>query len=361
MIDKFNNNEADHPPDQSDIGQLTSIIWHVINKCNFSCEFCYTNSNPTKPYGLSTRDLLHIVQQINASKIKTVSLIGGEPLIRKDFDILLDAFDPSIALKVDTNASLLQKKWSKSIEKINVYCIGIDGESDVNELDRRFTSAVISAIEFLLYKGKTVNVALLINAKNYREIKTSLKFILQLGVNTVQVNRFLPVIGRSNNHLALGKKEETFAINEIIELIQENPDLKQRIRLKGWKHALYFQYFRKKPEGFASGCKCGNLLASISFDGYFVPCTVLAHEYSIPILQNMYIVPNLLRDSMLGSFSNSQLFKDFRRLTAFKSKKCLSCHYNSLCNHGCRAYSLISTGDLFAHDPSCNISETVSM
>ncbi len=53
------------------------IIWHVTNKCNLQCGYCFTNSSPYAEKPLSKGELLHIVGEINDSNAKLVTIIGG--------------------------------------------------------------------------------------------------------------------------------------------------------------------------------------------------------------------------------------------------------------------------------------------
>lgn len=334
---------------------LSRIVWNITNKCNFNCSFCYTNSNPSKQYGLSTETLLQIAKNINQTDVKVLSLIGGEPLLRKDIGKIIDTLNDNIHLKLDTNGSLLFRNWNKSLERINSFSIGIEGEKSVNEIERKSTINVIKSIYFLINKDKTVNVPILVNKNNYKNIKDSLVFIFGLGVKRVQVNKFIPVVGLNNEHLSLSKQEEDFVILSIIELLEERPELKNKLSFSGWKSVLYFTNLKNKDKNLPN-CRCGELSAAISFDGDFVPCTVLSTELTVPKLKQKYYVPNLNIDDILDSYHNSPLFKQFRNYTSFLSNQCINCKFNYSCNHGCRAYALISTNDIFSHDPTCNLS-----
>jgi len=333
---------------------LARIVWNITNKCNFNCSFCYTNSSPDKQYGLDTKSILKIVSDINQTDVSVLSLIGGEPLLRKDICEIINAIDDRIYLKLDTNGSLLLKNWSNSLERLNSFSIGLEGEKATNELDRKSTESVLKSINFLLEKNKIVNVPILVNKNNFKTIKESLKFILRLGVNRVQVNKFLPVIGLDNKYLSLTTEDENFVLSSIVDLLEEMPEIKDKIALNGWKNPIYFKKIKVQDE-YLPSCHCGELSAAISFDGYFVPCTVLSTELTVPKLRQKYSVPNLNTDTITNAYINSKLFQDFRSYTNFLSKKCLECSFNNSCTHGCRGYTLLTEIDIFSHDPTCNI------
>ena len=154
----------------------------------------------------------------------------------------------------------------------------------------------------------------------------------------------------------MSSAEEDMVISDIAKLCQERPNFKQHIKFKGWKNHAYFKELVSASR-LMNHCFCGDLSAAISIDGYFVPCSVLSTKPNLPVLMKRYNVPNLLYDNLLDSFQSSILFQDFRNSIGFLSGKCLSCSFRRLCGHGCRGYALIQSGDIFAHDPTCNIDD----
>lgn len=333
---------------------LEKIVWNVTNKCNFNCDYCYADSGPAKPIGLDTASVLRIAEDVNNSGVKFVSLIGGEPLMRSDINEILDALDRDIFIRLDTNGVLLQKKWTSALENVNSFSIGIDGAPIVNQIFRERTSDATQAIEFLLNKGKSVSVPMLVNSLNYRDVGLGLSFIFSLGIKRVQINKYIPPIGLKSKGLTLTVSEESIALQLIQEFLSSNPDKECRVDFNGWKHEEFFKTFRKASNE-PPRCRCGDLSAAIDYSGSFVPCTVLANDWAMPILKKIYTIPNLLENSIRDAYTDSSLFMDFRYSSGFMSSKCVGCRFKFSCNHGCRGYSLLSARDIFSEAVDCSM------
>ena len=95
------------------VGQLAIFI--RLQKCNLNCSYCDTrwaNGDDT-PYTLMSED--EIYDRILKSGIKNITLTGGEPLLHKDVEILLEKIEenPNLSLEIETNGSIELEKFSK--------------------------------------------------------------------------------------------------------------------------------------------------------------------------------------------------------------------------------------------------------
>lgn len=95
------------------IGQLAIFI--RLQKCNLNCSYCDTRwaNGDDAPYTLMSED--EIYDRILKSGIKNITLTGGEPLLHKDVEILLEKIgeNPNLSLEIETNGSIELEKFSK--------------------------------------------------------------------------------------------------------------------------------------------------------------------------------------------------------------------------------------------------------
>ena len=70
------------------------LQWHITDKCNFNCKHCYRDNSISD---LTKEQLFLILEQYNnlvklwnLNGKSKISLTGGEPLLRKDFFLLLN-------------------------------------------------------------------------------------------------------------------------------------------------------------------------------------------------------------------------------------------------------------------------------
>lgn len=95
------------------VGQLAIFI--RLQKCNLNCSYCDTRwaNGDDAPYTLMSED--EIYDKILKSGIKNITLTGGEPLLHKDVEILLEKIgnNPNLSLEIETNGSIELEKFSK--------------------------------------------------------------------------------------------------------------------------------------------------------------------------------------------------------------------------------------------------------
>ncbi len=94
-------------------GELAVFV--RMKGCNLSCNYCDTMwaNKPDCEFEEMTAD--QIVDRVKKSGIKNVTLPGGEPLLQKDADKLLEAFssEKDIRVEVETNGSIDLKPFLK--------------------------------------------------------------------------------------------------------------------------------------------------------------------------------------------------------------------------------------------------------
>lgn len=81
--------------------------------CNLHCDYCDTEwaNRDDTPYTEWTDD--EIIDLVRESKVKNVTLTGGEPLIQKDIDKLIDRLitETDCRIEIETNGTISIEKW----------------------------------------------------------------------------------------------------------------------------------------------------------------------------------------------------------------------------------------------------------
>lgn len=94
-------------------GELAVFV--RMKGCNLSCNYCDTMwaNKPDCEFAEMTAE--QIVDRVKKSGIKNVTLTGGEPLLQKDTDKLLEAFssEKDIRVEIETNGSIDLKPFLK--------------------------------------------------------------------------------------------------------------------------------------------------------------------------------------------------------------------------------------------------------
>jgi len=103
---------------------LRDLRISVTDRCNFRCSYCmpkevFNKDYPYLPHAelLSFEEITRVARQFVAHGVRKIRLTGGEPLLRKNLEVLIGQLaalrtadgDP-LDLTLTTNGSLLRKK-----------------------------------------------------------------------------------------------------------------------------------------------------------------------------------------------------------------------------------------------------------
>ncbi len=106
-------------------------------RCNLNCPYCYIGENRQKEE-LSSEDWKKVINQIPFYGI--VTLVGGEPFIRKDFCELMQYASKKVFGKVNvvTNGILLNEEHIKETVKSNIVLLSVslDGYGKTHDINR---------------------------------------------------------------------------------------------------------------------------------------------------------------------------------------------------------------------------------
>jgi MoaA/NifB/PqqE/SkfB family radical SAM enzyme len=121
-------------------GESIAIIQFQYNyACNFTCQHCSVKRFQGKKGGreFTLDDVRELSRQADEMGLARFVITGGEPLILKDFDALVEAIDPQkFYINCDTNGWFLDETKAKHLKNIGVNRIQLSIDSlDAKEHD----------------------------------------------------------------------------------------------------------------------------------------------------------------------------------------------------------------------------------
>ena len=268
----------------------------VTDRCNFKCIYCFTRQNwkwlPHKEI-LTFEELETIVKTAVKLGIKRIRLTGGEPLLRKNIDILikkLTQIPEIIDLSLTTNGFFLEELGERlkdaGLKRINI-------SLDTLNKDKFKKLTGVSAFEKVL---KSIDIALdlgfnpvkintvVIRGFNEDEILELAKLTLEKPIE-VRFIEFMP-IGENS----LWNEERVVTVREIKKILESFSKLIPEISYSGgpakvfrWKNAEgKIGLISPMSEPFCY--KCNRL--RITADGRLRPCLFSDCEINLkPILR----------------------------------------------------------------------------
>jgi len=343
-------------------GPLLMTSWRATGACNARCRYCNVDATDAPALReLSTKEALHLVDEVHNFGVKWFGIKGGEPLLRKDiFEIVSYAKSLGLNVCLLTNGCFVNGEIYDNLVKNQVWTsVSIDGPEEINDVLRGKGSykKALSAIQ-KLSKGKILNgLAAAITTVNYKHLDHVAALAEEYHANFVWFNHLVPS-GRAKETMELTPTPEQYewVLNHIWDLTQKYEGkfdihvhcphfarvVKQRnpANFQEW----YYHKFHGKCTYFAFG---GYI--SVTENGNLIPCFYTDLQPVEPQLLGN------IRDKGLKEawqeIRKSDFYKSFRDRSVLKGK-CGVCEYRELCG-GCRNRAYAYMGDIYEADPAC--------
>ena len=143
-----------------------SVQFEITNKCNTLCEHCKRHLWPAKE-DLSLEQIEYVLKQLRETRVKTITISGGEPLRHKNFSEIIEYANRnglstgilSNGLNIDSHLANVITQYSNWIR------ISLDGSNNEYYQKVRNISNGINNIERSI---KNLETAKLKNNKNFR-------------------------------------------------------------------------------------------------------------------------------------------------------------------------------------------------
>ena len=107
----------------------------VTDRCDLRCSYCFVDVK-TKKDELTTLEWINLIDKLYAEGTRMLCFMGGEPLIHKEIDRLVDyAVSKGMIVDMTTNGTQVSKKMD-TIKKLDSLMISIDGDEEGHDSNR---------------------------------------------------------------------------------------------------------------------------------------------------------------------------------------------------------------------------------
>ena len=105
-------------PDQHGMLHFDSVIFSITGRCNYKCRHCSVNAPNAPMDEIPFERICGMLDDIKGCGIENVVLIGGEPLIRRDFLQIVDEVlrRRMFVREIFTNGSLVTPELLDELE-----------------------------------------------------------------------------------------------------------------------------------------------------------------------------------------------------------------------------------------------------
>jgi len=355
----------------SDTHKRPVVVWNMTRRCNLKCIHCYSSSRNIRYKNELTMDEgKNLISDLAAFRSPVILFSGGEPLMREDLPELAGfAVDQGMRAVISTNGTLLTKKTVNILKKTGISYIGVslDGMEKTHDRFRGVEGAfemTIKGIRTCLEEGIKVGVRLTMNRKNFSDIPAIFNLIEKENIpracfyHLVYSGRGSKLIDEDLSH------EESRRVIDII--MDRTRDLFDRGKPKEIltvdNHAdgpyVYMRMLKEDPAKAKEvmslllvneGNSSGNGIGCVSWDG-----EVHADQFWRGIsFGNVRKRPF----SKIWVDTSNDLMARLKDKRRYMKGKCSTCRWLDVCGGNFRARAEAVTGDIWAPDPACYLTE----
>lgn len=344
---------------------IRTAHWSVTGRCNYRCRHCYMSAPDAKLGELGHESVMEIVRQLGECGVRSVTLTGGEPLVRRDFMEIVDALlERGIVIPtIYSNGRLVTDALLDALEARGIrpeFNMSYDGPGYHDWLRGVPGAEGYAEAAFLRCRdrGFPTGAELCIFGANKGSLRESVRRLAGWGCRSLKVN---PVgnVGawkEGGYGQAIDMRELFGLYLDYIPQYYED-GLPLTIQLGG-----FFSASPRRPEQYEiplmrpcgepeSSCICGHarVVMYISAEGRALPCMALSGmelQKEFPLITEQGLA-KCLSDSRYMRFIDTRVSEYLERNT-----ECADCEYAHTCAGGCRASALESEpGALFGPDP----------
>ncbi len=348
------------------------VIWNLIRRCNLTCKHCYSISADIDFKGeLDTGEVFAVMDDLKAFGVPVLILSGGEPLLRPDiFEISQRARDMGFYVGLSTNGTLIDTQNIDAIAAVGYDYVGIsiDGLRETHDRFRRKAGAFdasMAGIRLCRERGIKVGLRFTMTEDNATELPDMLQLMLDEDVNKFYLSH-LNYAGRGNRNrdsdvqLAITRQAMDLLFATALAHAQQGDDLEFVTGNNDADGAYLIQWVRRHyPEmeghlaaklGQWGGNSSGVNIANIDNLGDVHPDTFWWHYSLGNVRQRPF--------SEIWEDTSDPIMAGLKATPRRIKGRCGSCRYFNVCGGNTRVRAMQLTGDPWAEDPACYLTDT---
>lgn len=255
--------QVDHKP------APVAVAWLVTGRCTSDCAYCRWKDLRSSPE-LDTPAALELIEQMRTSRVRLLSFTGGEPLLREDIGLLVDAVKRGgMVCKLNSNGALVTRRLD-ALRKLDLLQISLDGPPELQDRLRGAGSAerAAQAVRAAREAGIPVQLVTCITRDNVRRLDEVLEHAADLGARM----HIQPLAGGpwSSNVEASAPDllELTSALQRLLQLKESRSPLARSLGTSRAELLYYLEVCR----GSLRGCHCALVTATMLPDGGLMFC-----------------------------------------------------------------------------------------
>ena len=347
------------------------VVWNCTRRCNLRCVHCYSQSRDIDYAGeLTTDEGYALLEDLAAYGAPVVLFSGGEPLIRKDLPLLARrARSLGLRAVISTNGTMIDEAMAATLKDIGLSYVGVslDGMRLTNDNFRGLAGAfdkALAGIRNCIKVGVKVGLRFTINRRNAADVGDI--FTLLRDENIPRVC-FYHLVYAGRGAALMAEDLDHQATRRVVDLII---DRTAELHAQGLpkevltvdNHAdgpyLYLRMLREDSPRAADvmkllqmnrGNSSGSGIGCVSWDGSVHPDQFWRHVSLGNVRDRKF--------SEIWTDLTHPLMGKLKDKRPYVTGRCARCQFLNICGGNFRVRAEAATGDLWAPDPACYLSD----
>ena len=347
------------------------VIWNLVRRCNLTCKHCYSiSADKDFPGELSTAEVFRVMDDLKAARVPVLILSGGEPLLRPDiFDIGRRGKEMGFYVGLSSNGTLVNEENVKAIAATGFDYVGIslDGIRETHDRFRRKDGAFEAALQGVRLcrdAGAKVGIRFTLAQENAHDFPALLDLMETESIDKFYLSH-LNYAGRGNKnrkddaHFRTTRQAMDLIFERCWQQVQAgrpreyvtgNNDA-DGVYLLHWVAARFpekYEHIRAKLVQWG-GNASGVNVANIDNLGVAHPDTMW---WNYPL--------GNVRERAFGEIwqdISDPLMAGLKCSPRPVTGRCGACRHLAICNGNTRVRAWQTTGDFWAEDPGCYLSD----
>ncbi len=345
------------------------VVWNCTSACNLRCAHCYSESGAAPARDeLTGNEARALIDDLADLGVRVLLFSGGEPLMREDI-VELGAYAASCGLRpvLSTNGTLLSPRTAERIREAGFAYAGVslDGLEKSNDEFRGVPGAfrkALGGIRNCIDAGVRVGVRFTLSRRTVGDLDNVFDLVRDNGIPRLCVYH-LVYSGRAMAGDDLPHDEMRRAVETIFrrteDLAAHNPET-EVLTVDNPADGVYL-YLQQRDADPVRAAETLRLLRANggNASGERIGCVGCTGDVFPDQFWRTHVLGNVRerRFSEIWNDPDNSLLAELRRRKEHIKGRCATCRFFDACRGGMRARAEAVSGDIWAEEPACYLTD----
>jgi 12,18-didecarboxysiroheme deacetylase len=347
------------------------VVWNVTRRCNLKCLHCYAQAGPkAAPDELSHAEGLALLQDLKDFGTPVVLFSGGEPLMRPDlWELAAWTVAAGMRAVISTNGTLITREAARRLKDLGLSYVGLslDGTAATHDAFRGQPgafAATMAGVRHCQEAGLKVGLRFTLSRLNFQEVPAIFDLVEEYGIpricfyHLVYAGRGSRLLQEALSHgqtrelvdLICARTRRLFEAGREVEVLTvdnhaDGPYIYLKLLQEDPPRAAEVLKLLKMNEGNNSGRGIG----CVSWNGE-VHADQFWRHYSFGNVRERPF-------SEIWTDLSHPLMARLKDKKRYVTGRCARCRWLDICAGNFRVRAEALTGDLWAPDPACYLTD----